>query len=90
MLFVSTKITKTSWWGGVPVYGRVVLPLRLIFVKSNTVPLVRRAVDKFNGCSSVPPPLSFVHPSMSAMLCPVGVLGGLPYTWGCHVPATAG
>lgn len=76
------------------------LPLRLILVKSSTVPLGRRAVDKFNGCSSWPggPAAAAavllhpaVHPSMSAMLCAVGVLGGLPYTWGCHVPeATAG
>jgi len=62
------------------------LPLRLILVKSNTVPFGRLAVDRFRGCSSGP---ALVHPSISATLWAVGVLGGLPYTWGCHVPATA-
>lgn len=44
-------------------------------------------MDRFNGCSSGP---ALVHPKISAMLWAVGDLGGLPYTWGCHVLATTG
>lgn len=87
----NSTLLSTAWRGlGFIVINNninvVVLPLRLILVKSSTVPFGRLAVDKFRGCSSGP---ALVHPSISATLWAVGVLGGLPYTWGCHVPATA-
>lgn len=96
VFFVNFHLVRSSY-NGTSLFRKIrneLSPLRLIFVRSSTaaavVPLGRRpAVDKFKGCSSAAEVADvFDQPNMSAMLWAVGVRGGLPYTWGCHVPAT--